>query len=81
MGGVSRHTPAPGFFVSKDDVVPIGVILPSPVRRAMMLFAAASPTLLPLPFAGPFRFAHCVVVVAVEVPNAMRCIGRIPHWK
>jgi hypothetical protein len=51
--GVSRHTPEPGFFVAKDDDVPIGVILPSPVRSAMMPFAAANPTMLPLTFAGP----------------------------
>jgi hypothetical protein len=55
--GVSRHTPAPGFAFSKDDDVPIGVILPSPVRSAMMPLAAASPTMLPLTFAGPAGIA------------------------
>ena len=30
-------------------VVPTGVISPSPVRRAMMLVAAANPTLVPFP--------------------------------
>ena len=34
----------PGSFVSNADVVPTGVLRPSPVRRAMMLFAAANPT-------------------------------------
>ena len=30
-----RHTPGPGGSVGKDDVIPIGVIRPSPIRRAI----------------------------------------------
>src|SRR4029078_10182843 len=39
-GGVRRHTPGPGVLVGNDDVDPIGVRRPSPVRRAMMFVAA-----------------------------------------
>jgi NAD(P)-dependent dehydrogenase (short-subunit alcohol dehydrogenase family) len=45
VGGVRRQTPGPGAFVSNNEVVPTGVIRPSPVRRLMMPFAAANPTL------------------------------------
>ena len=32
-GGVIRHTPGAGGNVGNDDVVPIGIIRPSPVRK------------------------------------------------
>ena len=48
-GGVSRHTPGAGGNVGNDDVVPIGVIRPSPVRKAMMFVAAVWPTSVPPP--------------------------------
>ena len=56
-GGVNRHTPGPGASVGKVDVVPIGVIRPSPVRARMTWLAATKPILCPAFLAWPSGIA------------------------
>src|SRR5690349_18366498 len=56
-GGVRRHRPAAGGSTGNVDVDAIGVVRPSPARRAMMYCAARRPTAIPLVFAGPSAIA------------------------
>src|SRR6266540_1262024 len=57
-GGVRRQTPGPGGSVGKGVLTAIGVIRPSPLRRAMMSFAAWSPTACPSVLACPGGIAE-----------------------